>query len=44
VADVEKGMEAWVGQIGVWSVFQMMTMIAQVMEVVASAGEVDGSA
>lgn len=28
-------MEAWVGEIGVWAVFEVMTMIAQVMKLVA---------
>ena len=30
VADVEERMESWVGEIGIWAVFQVMTMIAQV--------------
>jgi len=44
VVDVEERMESWVDQIGVWAVFQVMTMVAQVMELVADAGEVEGSA
>ena len=44
VADVEERMESWVGEIGVWAVFQVMTMIAQVMEMVARAEEVGDSA
>jgi hypothetical protein len=44
VADVEERMEAWVDEIGIWAVFQVMTMIAQVMEMVSAAGDVDGSA
>ena len=37
-------MEAWVEEIGVWAVFQVMTMIAQVMEMVARVEEADGVA
>ena len=33
-----------VEEIGVWALFEVMTMIAQVMEMVAEAGEVDGGA
>ena len=44
VADVEERMESWVGEIGVWAVFEVMTMIAQVMEMVARAEEADGVA
>ena len=28
-------MEVWVGEIGVWWLFQVMTVVAQVMEMVA---------
>lgn len=31
-------------EIGIWVPFQVMTMIAQVMDMVAEAGEVDGRA
>jgi hypothetical protein len=44
VADVEERMESWVDQIGLWALFEVMTMIAQVMEMVEAAGEVDGRA
>jgi hypothetical protein len=44
VADVEERMGDWADEIGVWAVFQVMTMIAQVMELVAEPGEVDDSA
>ena len=43
VTDVEERMEVRVEEIGIWVVFQVMTMIAQVMELVAKAEEVDGS-
>ena len=37
-------MEAWVEEIGIWALFQVMTMIAQVMEMVqrGDAGEASG--
>lgn len=44
VADVEERMEAWVDEIGIWALFQLMTMTAQVMEMVARAEEEDGVA
>ena len=43
VADVEERMEVWVEEIGIWAVFQVMTTIAQVMELVAAADAVEGS-
>jgi hypothetical protein len=36
-ADVEERMESWVQEIGVWSLFQVMTVVAQVMEMVRDA-------
>jgi hypothetical protein len=35
IAEVEERMEAWVEEAGIWSLFQVMTMIAQVMELAA---------
>ena len=35
VADVEERMESWADEIGIWAVFHVMTLIAQVMEMVA---------
>jgi hypothetical protein len=43
VADVEERMETWVEEIGICALFQVMTMIAHVMELVLGLGEVDGS-
>ena len=43
VADVEERMDVWVEEIGIWVMFQVMTMIAQVTELVAKAEEVEGS-
>jgi hypothetical protein len=39
VADVEGRMEVWAQEIGVWALFEVMTMIAQVMEMVRDAGD-----
>jgi transposase-like protein len=44
VAVIEERMAVWVDEIGVWAVFEVMTMIAQVMEMVARAEEADGVA
>lgn len=43
VADVEERMEAWVEEIGIWAVFQVMTVVAQVVEMVARDEEVDAA-
>lgn len=37
VAQVEQQMEAWADEVGVWALFQVMTVIAQVMELVRRA-------
>jgi transposase-like protein len=44
VAEVEERMEAWAGEIGIGWLFYVMTVVAQVMELVKAAEATGGSA
>jgi hypothetical protein len=44
IAEVEERMGEWANEVGVWWLFQVMTVVAQVMKLVREADPLDGTA